>query len=54
MPDYEITSPDGKKFVITAPEGASQDEVLAYAKRQFSGEKSKPLPGSAEYGTRPV
>lgn len=54
MPDYEITSPDGKKFVITAPEGASQDEVLAYAKRQFSGEKSKPLPGSAEYGTDPV
>jgi hypothetical protein len=32
---YEITSPDGQKFEITAPEGASQDQVLAYAKSHF-------------------
>lgn len=36
MPRYEITSPDGKRFEITAPEGATQDQVLAYAKEQFS------------------
>lgn len=35
MPNYEITSPEGKKFQITAPDGASQDEVLAYAQEQF-------------------
>ena len=28
---YEVTSPDGKKFEITAPEGATQDQVLQYA-----------------------
>lgn len=52
MPDYEITSPDGKRFVITAPEGASQDEVLAYAKQQFAGSAKKRQPmavGSPEY-----
>lgn len=31
MADFEITAPDGRRFVITAPEGASQDEVLRYA-----------------------
>lgn len=52
MPDYEITSPDGKRFVITAPEGASQDEVLAYAKQQFAGSAKKRQTmavGSPEY-----
>lgn len=41
MPDYEITSPDGKKFIITAPEGATQDEILSYAKTQFSSDGSQ-------------
>jgi len=31
MPDYDITSPDGKTYRVTAPEGASQDEILAFA-----------------------
>jgi len=38
MPDYEITSPDGKKFIVTAPDGASRDEVLKYAQDQFSAQ----------------
>lgn len=33
--NYEITSPDGNRFVVTAPEGATQDQVLAYAQGQF-------------------
>lgn len=36
MAKFQITSPDGRKFEINAPEGASQDEVLAYAQSQFS------------------
>lgn len=40
MPKYRITSPDGKTFEITAPEGATKDDVLAYAQNQFS-EKQK-------------
>jgi len=35
MPNYLVTSPDGKKFKITAPEGATQDQVLAYAKAHW-------------------
>ena len=32
MPDFEVTSPEGQKFKVTAPEGATQDQILAYAK----------------------
>lgn len=42
MPDFEITSPDGKKFVVTAPEGASQDQVLEYARQQFAAQPKEP------------
>lgn len=34
--DYEVTAPDGRKFIVTAPEGATQDQVLAYAQQQFA------------------
>lgn len=58
MPVFEITSPDGKTFEVTAPAGATQDEVLAYAQSQFQQKQSfsptqtiKNIPGSAvEYG----
>lgn len=36
MAKYEITSPDGRKFEVTAPDDATQDGVLAYAQSQFS------------------
>lgn len=32
---FEITSPEGKKFEVNAPDGATRDEVLAYAQSQF-------------------
>jgi hypothetical protein len=35
MPQYDITSPSGKKYRVTAPDGASQDQVLSYAQSQF-------------------
>ena len=41
MADFEITSPEGKKYVVTAPEGATQEQVLEYAKSQF--QKSEPV-----------
>lgn len=31
MPTYDVTSPDGRKFRVTAPDGATQEEVIAYA-----------------------
>ena len=36
MATYVVTAPDGKEYEITAPEGASQEEVLAYAQRNFA------------------
>lgn len=42
MPDFEITSPDGRKFVITAPAGATQDQVLAYAQQNMGAAPAAP------------
>jgi hypothetical protein len=42
MPDYEITSPSGQKFVVTAPEGATQEQVMAYAQQQFASQPPPP------------
>jgi hypothetical protein len=36
MPRYEITSPTGQRFEINAPDGATQEQVLEYAKSQFT------------------
>lgn len=35
MPEFEVTSPDGQKFIVTAPEGASQDEIIRYAQQNI-------------------
>jgi hypothetical protein len=52
MPRYEVTSPDGKRWEINAPEGASQDEVLAYAQKQWSAQsKDATQPASVRAGT---
>lgn len=37
MPVYEVKSPDGRTFEVTAPEGATQDQVLAYAQKNWKG-----------------
>lgn len=36
MAEYNITSPSGEKFKITAPDDATQDQVLSYAQQQFA------------------
>lgn len=35
MPRYEITAPNGKKYQIDAPEGATQDDAINYVKTNF-------------------
>lgn len=45
MPTYVVTAPDGKEYEVTAPEGATQDEVLAYARANFG--KQEPSRGSS-------
>lgn len=38
MPDFNITTPDGKKYKVTAPEGATQDQVLSYAQKHHESQ----------------
>lgn len=35
MPTYEVVSPDGTKYRVNAPEGASQDDAIAYVQKSF-------------------
>lgn len=35
MATFVITAPNGKEYEITAPEGATQDQVLEYAKQNY-------------------
>jgi hypothetical protein len=37
-----VTSPDGKEYVVNAPEGATDDQVIAYAQSQFSQPAPQP------------
>lgn len=46
MAKYKITGPDGKTYEVNAPDGASQQDVLAYAQRSFQAApaaRSKPF-----------
>lgn len=45
MPQFDVTSPDGKKYRITAPEGTTQDEALTHFRSQMgaSGTTDDPL-----------
>lgn len=42
MATYEITSPTGETFEITAPDNASEQDVLSYAQSQFSQATPEP------------
>lgn len=33
--EYEVTAPDGRRFIVTAPQGATQEQVLSYAQQNF-------------------
>lgn len=50
MAKFQITAPDGQKFVITAPEGATAEQAYAaFQKAQGEAVAAEPQPGSREY-----
>jgi hypothetical protein len=57
MAKYRITAPDGRTFEVTAPDNATQDQVLAYAKQQFAAQQKPqekvPDPSEGELPLRP-
>lgn len=36
MATYIVTAPDGKEYEVTAPEGATQEQVLAYVQQNYA------------------
>lgn len=58
MAVYEITAPSGEAFEITAPDTASEAQVMSYAQQQFSSQPQEEPPTSnqalraAEFGAR--
>lgn len=43
MPKYRITAPTGESYEVTAPDGATQDQVMAYVQSQHA-QASSPAP----------
>lgn len=37
MPIFEVTSPDGKKYRVNAPDGSTQDQAIAYVQQNYGG-----------------
>lgn len=42
MPTYDVTAPDGKKYRVTAPEGATQEQIIAYAREHVAPQEPAP------------
>lgn len=42
MPSYNITTPDGQKYKVTAPDGATQEQVLSYAQEHHESKAKAP------------
>lgn len=51
MPKYKISGPDGQSYEINAPDGATEEDVLAYAQRSFKMAKAPaPAPAPEAHG----
>lgn len=53
MPKYRITSPEGATFEVTAPDSASEAEVMAYARKNFDSHSDAPSTKPAEWADLP-
>lgn len=45
MPAYTVTAPDGKTYDVNAPEGATQEDAIAYVQKNFYSEPQKESSG---------
>lgn len=42
MPKFEVTAPDGKRYDVNAPDGATEQDAIAYVQREFYGAAKTP------------
>jgi len=42
MPDFTFTSPEGKKYTVKGPEGATQEQAYEMLQRQLGGDEQQP------------
>lgn len=50
MPKYQITGPDGNAFEVSAPDGATEAEVMAYAQKNFKMAATPAQPKDKPFG----
>lgn len=50
MPRYRVKGPDGQSFIVNAPEGATQEQVMAYAQKMGPKAKAPEKPRNAGTG----
>lgn len=48
QPTYTVTASDGKRFEVTAPEGASDDDVTSFVKQRYFSSTYVSLPDGTE------
>lgn len=44
MPTFEVNAPDGRKFRVNAPQGATQDDAIAYVQNSLYSQKDQSAP----------
>lgn len=54
MPVFEFTSPEGKKYEITGPEGATQAQAFQILQQQLKGGGETPVPGAPSQPKAPM
>ena len=47
MARFRVTSPDGRAFVVNAPDGATPEQVKAYAQQHFASQPKPAAPTEA-------
>lgn len=47
MPRVILQGPDGNDYEVTAPEGATKDQIIQYAQQQFAAGALQPIPEQA-------
>lgn len=48
MPTYEVSSPDGTKYRVNAPEGATQEDAISYVQKNFTAPKHVDMPAPSK------